>query len=127
MKRRVICIYGETCAGKSTLGKRLARTLRTNYVSFGDQKRIEIAHRSSVGIAIERFLEAGLAISPEVGFSLIESQIIGNPSILSGYPISAEEFVVLSSGCSLLGIISLTVDSTTILNRFQKRRVCPRC
>lgn len=127
MKISCICVYGETCTGKSTLGKYLNSVTKCSYVSFGDLKRQEITKGTLVGVRIRELLALGCPLPAELGFSVIKSAIVSESNIISGYPISIDEFDFLSKHISVVGILVLTVDEMTLIRRFGLRRECPEC
>lgn len=126
---QVVCIgiYGETCAGKSTVGKHLSLMFSCPYISFGDIKRDHITRKTDIGIAIETYLWEGHSIPPALGFAVIEDRMSNGLQFISGYPISTEELEILSRRCCMLGIINLTIDESTLVQRFEQRRECPIC
>lgn len=127
MNRHCVIIYGETCAGKSTVGKHLGGALGCPYISFGDLKREAIAAGTETGLAIQRLLDEGLPIRAELGYAVIEDAMRDTLNVISGYPISATEFETLSIHAPVVGVITLSVDEQTLVRRFGLRRECPRC
>lgn len=127
MKSECVVLYGETCAGKSTVGKHLSLIMQCPFIAFGDRKRDEIARRTEIGIAIENILQIGSPIPAELGYALIEKAIRPGLNIISGYPISIDEFTVLSAHCAVAGVIVLSINESALLKRFELRRICPQC
>lgn len=126
-KPSYVAIYGETCAGKSTLGKHLGSLMGCPYISFGDLKRDNIAQGTETGLAIERLLHAKCPLPSELGYSVIKDAIRDGLNFISGYPISVDEFNTLATNASMLGGIMLEVDEATLVQRFGQRRQCPQC
>lgn len=127
MKTECIGIYGETCTGKSTIGKSLSLALNCCYISFGDLKRDEIALKTELGTTIKKALLGENLIPAELGYSMFRKAIGHGLNIISGYPISADEFSLFSNSCTMAGVIILSADEQTLLNRFRIRRECPYC
>ncbi len=127
MKSSCICVYGETCAGKSTIGKYLSSLLDCQYISFGDLKRDEIARGTGLGLEIKRLLESRCPLPAELGYAVIRDSIADGLNIISGYPISTDEFKTLSDCSSVIGILVLGIDESTLIQRFGLRRECPKC
>lgn len=127
MKSSCICIYGETCAGKSTLGKYLSSSMGCRYISFGDAKRQEIALGTTIGLEIQRLLESRCPLPAELGYSVIKNAIGNDLNIISGYPISIDELNTLTTHSTLTGILLLDIDEQTLIGRFSLRRECPEC
>jgi adenylate kinase family enzyme len=70
MKTKFIGVYGETCAGKSTVGEYLSSAMNCRYISFGDLKRDEIANSTEIGVLIEDLLRSGSRIHADLGGSV---------------------------------------------------------
>ncbi len=128
MKPKLICLYGETCAGKSTLGKNISKRLGYRYISFGDLKRDEIKRHTHLGSQIQFLLDRECPIPAELGYDVIKGVIKnGIPNIISGYPISIDEFRTMSRNALVAGVIMLYVDEPTLIMRLGTRRECPVC
>lgn len=126
--RNAVIIYGNTCAGKSTLGKKIEKEMGIKYVSFGDLKRLEIVNKSPLGVLLNFQIKNEKPINPLVGAELIE-KYLGLLNVISGYPISIEELEAFRTycRCTINGIIYLEIDETKIYQRFLNRRICPIC
>ena len=128
MKPTLICLYGETCAGKSTLGKNLSERLGCRYISFGDLKRDEIKQHTRLGAQLQFLLDRECPIPAELGYEVIKGTIEDDIlNIVSGYPISIDEFRVMSRSALVVGVIELCVDELTLIMRLGTRRECPVC
>ncbi|MFH1200723.1 MAG: nucleoside monophosphate kinase [bacterium] len=127
MKSLCVCIYGETCAGKSTLGKYLKSSMDCQYISFGDSKRQEIALGTTIGLEIQRLLKSRCPLPAELGYSVIKNVIGNYLNIVSGYPISIDELNTLANHSKIIGILLLSIDEQTLIRRFSLRRECPKC
>lgn len=128
MKPKLICLYGETCAGKSTLGKNISKRLGYRYISFGDLKRDEIKRHTHLGSQIQFLLDRECPIPAELGYEVIKGVIKNDiPNIISGYPISIDEFRTMSRNALVAGVIMLYVDEPTLIMRLGTRRECPVC
>ncbi|MCL5733875.1 MAG: nucleoside monophosphate kinase [Patescibacteria group bacterium] len=126
--KNTILIYGNTCAGKSTIGRLLSREFHADYLEFGDLKRKEIASNSSLGQRIKFCIENGNPINPSDGFEIIKNRTLSPESIiLSGFPISTEELCLLRIARSIIGVIVMDVDDITVRQRFLSRGICPTC
>lgn len=127
MGSQCVCIYGETCTGKSTLGKYLSSTMGCRYISFGDLKRDEITRNTSLGLEIKKLLDLQCPLPAKLGYAVIRGAIGGGLNIISGYPISVDEFNILSADSRIIGILVLNVNEQTLIQRFGLRRECPEC
>ena len=127
MKSLCVCLYGETCAWKSTLGKYLSYSVGCRYISFGDLKREEIARGSGIGLEIQRLLKSKCPLPAELGYAVIKDAIGNGLNIISGYPISIDEFNILATRSLVIGILVLGVNEQVLIRRFGFRRECPEC
>lgn len=127
MSGTFIGVYGETCAGKSTVGEYLSSVMDCRYISFGDYKRDEIAKVTETGAQIEGHLRLGKRIPPLLGYKVVEGAIRCGLNIISGYPISLDEFELISSRYPMIGLVLLQVDEPEQERRFTLRRECPKC
>ena len=126
---KIIPILGNTSSGKSFLGKNLENTHKLPYLSFGDIKRKEIIKNTILGLRLQSDINNNLPINPNDGIELIQKNILKRMSIilLSGYPISLEEYVPLNSVYQVILGIYLRIDKITMRKRFFSRAVCPFC
>lgn len=128
MKTKFICLYGETCAGKSTLGKELGSLLGCPYISFGDTKRDEIRQNTELGSQLKQILDEEKPIPAELSYEVIRDNIcVDGENIISGYPVSNDELSVLTKYGFVLGIVVLDIDEQNLLSRFYSRVECPIC
>ena len=127
MSTRFIGVYGKTCAGKRTLGEYLSSVMDCRYISFGDHKRDEIAKRTETGAQIEEHLRLKEQIPPHLGYRVVGGAIQRGLNIISGYPISLDEFELISSRCPMVGLVLLHVNESEQKRRFTLRRECPKC
>lgn len=128
MRPLFVCLYGETCAGKSTLGKNLSLLLQCRYISFGDLKRDEIKRRTKLGAEIESLTKRECPIPSEMGYEVIESSVGSHGlHIVSGYPISTDELMAMSHHGHIAGFVILAIDEPTLIARHGLRRECPIC
>lgn len=127
MQSQCVCVYGETCSGKSTLGKAISFSLDCRYISFGDLKREEIKRSTEVGLEIQNLLNQKCLLPAELGYTVIKDSIQCGLNIISGYPISIDEFSLLSKHLKIVGFIVLNVSEQALISRFKRRRECPKC
>ena len=129
MHRSVMGIYGLTCTGKSTLGTTLTDSSVGTYTSFGGLIRNEVAKATSLGKNIENALLLKQPIPLELGWQLLNDQLVGELNFVSGYPFTEQELGYMSrEGVLLAGWILLTAQDAVIRRRYAESRAeCPLC
>ncbi len=128
--KRAVLFFGNTCTGKSTLGKEIEKMLGFRYISFGDLIRREIAQDSRIGKALDSKIRSGGPINPRIGALLMNQSLDnGNLNIISGYPISVEELESFTLFCrsSIEGIVVFEASNSVIKERFFSRGTCSAC
>ena len=127
MASKAILIYGNTCAGKSTLGKLIETTMGIPYLSFGDLKRGAIRNSTPVGLRVAMQSNAELPMNAQDAWSILQPHLNHSIFQLSGFPISSEELQLFLQHNEITGVIFLTVPEEAIRRRYQSRAVCPEC
>jgi adenylate kinase family enzyme len=125
----VILLYGNTCAGKSTLGRQLEAALGAKYLSFGDLKRAAIHAGTTEGKALRLCIEGGKPIDPTMGARVISAHFGAPLNCLSGYPISSEELTAFKVVCGqeIMASVLLSITEDQARERFRLRATCPEC
>lgn len=129
-KKKAIILCGNTCSGKSTLGKDLQERLLGKYFSFGELKRKEFQIKSELGLALTKSILYGLPINPIHGIALIlkyTKDIDGDLIFFSSYPVSIEEYEIFSLFFEVKLIVHLKASERAIQQRYYNRVVCPIC
>jgi len=126
---RAILIFGNTNAGKTTLGMLVSRKIGCKYVSFGDQKRAEMKSGSALGLRVEERTKAAHPIDPNdcAQVMMIASETDIPLAIISGFPICEPEMRCFLNFFEVVGVINILVKEETALERSRRRGVCPIC
>lgn len=122
-----VCIFGNTCSGKSSLGFELARRFDGTYVSFGDLKRDLVINGDELGLRIASIVDRAEPIPPELSVEVVRTALTKSWNFLSGYPISDAEMAMLEPHCRLQFAVHLRVEEEILRERFLARRECPIC
>lgn len=122
----MIAVYGNTNAGKSTLGMGLERIVDCKYLAFGDLKRREVHSSTPLGIRIKSQVENRHPIDPKDGASLLSANLSNRLNVVSGFPISTQELANLGKGL-VVGLIDIKVKTETAMSRFFTRGICRIC
>ena len=127
MNSAAILIYGNTCAGKSTLGKIIEVQTGVPYLSFGDLKRGVFQKGTAVGLRVAIQSEAGLPMDPQDAWSIIQPNLSYPIFQLCGFPISSAELGLLLNYSRIMGVVFLTLEEEVVRRRYYSRAVCPQC
>lgn len=130
MKPNCIILYGNTCSSKSTTGKLLEQGLdNTQYLSFGDLKRVEIKSDSVLSKRLVERISLGLPILPKDGLDVLKKHILQDTRLIvvSGYPISIQEYELFTEAFSVELIVHFIISTEMAKKRFFSRVVCTVC
>lgn len=128
--KKIVFLFGNTCTGKSTIGKMIEEIDRgISYVSFGDIKRKEINKDTLLAKKIVNAINNNLPINPKDGLDLIKKyQPNTDCIILSGYPISQKEYQsLIEDDYQVVFGVQIIDEFSIIKERFFNRGMCPVC
>ncbi len=134
--REYIVLLGPPGAGKSSLGRRLAREFGFAYISTGDIFRDAITRGTPLGQRVHRYLEAGRLVPDrlveEIMRACLESQRVAHVLLLDGFPRTVAQAGWLdgfldAQHTPLRLVILVDVDDEVAFRRLSGRRVCPVC
>lgn len=85
-----VVLVGPPGAGKGTQAVRLAESLGVPHISTGDLFRANLKERTELGLAAQRFMDAGELVSDEVTVGMVAQRLkdadTENGFILDGFP-----------------------------------------
>ncbi len=131
-----VVLLGPPAAGKGTHGRRLASTLKLDYLSTGALLRENTENGTSLGLAAQPILARGGYLPDELMCPVIADWLANHPDstgwVLDGFPRSLQQAKFLeqylaSSGLELDAAIALEVPFEELLSRIQNRVECPEC
>src|SRR5262245_22935599 len=79
-----VVLVGPPGAGKGTQAIRLAESLGVPHISTGDLFRANLKERTELGLAAQRFMDAGELVSDEVTVGMV-AQRLAEPDAESGF------------------------------------------
>lgn len=126
-KIQTILLFGNTCSGKSTLGKLLQQVYGIQYLCFGDLKRKHIAMNTAIGRTLCEQISRRVPIDPDLGMQLLSMSKEEHTRCVCGYPISTKELECFEKLHAVLGAIHLIVPDDVVMQRFANRAQCPQC
>jgi adenylate kinase len=130
-----LVLLGKQGAGKGTQATRLSDHYGVVHLSTGDLFRAAVAAGSSVGHAVEGYLDRGELVPDEIVIRVVDDRFaLGGPLddgfVLDGFPrtlVQAEELEQVLAGRPLDLVIDVDVPTDVVLDRIAGRRVCEDC
>lgn len=125
-----ILLVGPPGAGKGTQAETLARRLDAPHVSTGDIFRRNVGERTTLGLAAQRFMNAGDYVPDEITNAMVADRLAQDDArhafILDGYPRTLDQVAVLDellaeAGATLQAVVELVVESDELLQRLVMR------
>ena len=125
-----LIMLGPPGAGKGTQAKRLAAYFGVPQISTGDIFRSNIAGRTELGRLAQTYLDAGKLVPDEVTNDMVRDRLgsadCAGGFVLDGYPRTLAQVEALDAmlddlGCSLDGVVELTVDVPEVVARLLRR------
>ena len=122
-----ILLFGNICSGKTSIGKHLEPVLNYQYLSFGEIKRKALQNQNEIGLKIEREIQNGNLPPERDCVQIILDSMRNNKIILSGFPITEQEYAVFIEYFEIDAVISISCSEDTIRSRYKNRVDCPIC
>lgn len=130
-----LIVLGKQGAGKGTQCVRLSHHYVIPHISTGDMLRAAVKQKTDLGIAAQRFMDAGELVPDELLLSLLERRLAqddtrGRGLCLDGFPRTthqAEALDELLEPFEIDVVIDLEVPTELVLQRLAGRRVCVDC
>ena len=125
-----LLIMGPPGAGKGTQAVAVAERIGGAHISTGDIFRANVQQQTELGIAAQRYMDAGEYVPDEVTNAMVRDRLAQDDAresfILDGYPRTVDQVSTLDGileglGTKLDGVLSLVVDSEELIQRLLKR------
>jgi adenylate kinase len=131
----ILVLLGAPGAGKGTQAEALSVATGAAHVATGDLFRAEIAAGSPLGLAAQRYINAGQLVPDEVTINMIQARLAmpdaATRVILDGFPRNPAQAAALDAAYAASGrkisAVLLRVDRAILEERLTARRVCPSC
>lgn len=126
---KIICLYGQPAAGKTTQAELLAQKFGFSIFGMGETLRAEIASNSELGKAIKPYVDSGTLISDDLMAQVIAragERASDQGLIFDGFPrmISQANMldkIVQNNHWEIKAFIHLQITPETALKRIRKR------
>lgn len=121
---------GPPGAGKGTQAVNLAASTHGAHISTGDIFRANVAAKTDLGLAAQRYMDAGEYVPDEVTNAMVRDRLGHDDArdgfILDGYPRTVDQVdtldrILADLGSSLDGVLSLVVSPEELIQRLLKR------
>ncbi len=123
-------LVGPPGAGKGTQAIRLAESLGVPHISTGDLFRANLSRRTELGLAAQRFMDAGDLVADEVTVGMVADRLndpdTENGFILDGFPRTVAQADALTAllaedNQELDGVVALEVPEDVVVKRLISR------
>jgi adenylate kinase len=131
-----LILLGPPGAGKGTQAKMLTERFDIPQISTGDILRAAVKDRTPMGVKAKSFMDAGGLVPDEVVIGIVRERLQNQDCaagfILDGFPRTVAQADALketlhSLGKDLDAVISLEVDTESLVERLTGRRTCREC
>jgi adenylate kinase len=131
-----LILLGPPGAGKGTQSAFLVEKYFIPQISTGEILRAAVRDRSPMGVKAKQFMDAGALVPDAVVVGIVDERLqqgdCDKGFILDGFPrtlpqADALKDVLVRQGKSIDAVISLTVDSSALVERLSGRRTCENC
>lgn len=126
--------FGAPGVGKGTYSKLLARDLKLNEVSTGDELRAIIKGKAAgydpkLVKEITETVNSGRFVSDNIVFDIIKKKIgeSTNGIILDGFPRTAEQFKKYQELFPLHLVVNFMLRTDILIDKLLGRRICEKC
>jgi adenylate kinase len=131
-----LILLGPPGAGKGTQAKMLTERFDIPQISTGDILRAAVKDRTPMGVKAKSFMDAGGLVPDDVVIGIVRERLQNQDCaagfILDGFPRTVAQADALketlhSLGKDLDAVISLEVDTESLVERLTGRRTCREC
>ncbi|WP_028926923.1 adenylate kinase [Pseudonocardia acaciae] len=125
-----LVLVGPPGAGKGTQAVRLAERLDVPHISSGDLFRANLRDKTELGLAAQRYMDAGELVPDEVTVGMLRERLaeddVEKGFILDGFPRTAAQADALDellrdAGNELDAVVSLEVGEDVLVQRLLAR------
>ncbi|MBR3382917.1 MAG: adenylate kinase [Clostridia bacterium] len=126
-----LILLGPPGAGKGTQAAKIAERYSLAHISTGDMLRAEIASETPLGLRAKALIDEGELVPDEIIIGMVRNRISQddcvNGFLLDGFPRTIPQAEQLLTFSEIDRAVLISVPDELIIDRMQKRRVCPSC
>jgi adenylate kinase len=134
--QRNVILLGAPGAGKGTQAERIAAGYALPHISTGEMLRAALAAGTEMGLAAQKFMEAGALVPDEVVIGVVRERLgladAQKGFLLDGFPRTIEQAqrldaMLADAGRSVTHVILIDVPEDELVERLAGRRMCKGC
>jgi adenylate kinase len=134
--QRNVILLGPPGAGKGTQAERIVAGYALPHISTGEMLRAALAEGTEMGLAAQRFMEAGALVPDEVVIGVVRDRLAQPDAqkgfLLDGFPRTIEQaqrldVMLADGGRAVSHVILIDVPEDELVERLAGRRMCTGC
>ena len=131
-----VILLGAPGAGKGTQAERIVAKFGLPHISTGEMLRAAVAQGTDMGLAAQKFMEAGGLVPDEVVIGVVRDRLAEpdaqNGFLLDGFPRTIEQAerldaMLAEAGRTVSHVILIDVPEDELVQRLAGRRMCRGC
>ena len=134
--QRNVILLGAPGAGKGTQAERIAAGYAVPHISTGEMLRAAVAEGTEMGLAAQKFMEAGALVPDDVVIGVVRERLARADAqrgfLLDGFPRTIEQAerldaMLADAGRTVSHVILIEVPEDELVERLAGRRMCRAC
>jgi len=134
--QRNVILLGAPGAGKGTQAERIVAGYELPHISTGEMLRAALAEGTEMGLAAQKFMEAGALVPDEVVIGIVRDRLAQADAqrgfLLDGFPRTIEQAerldaMLADGGRDVTHVILIDVPEDELVERLAGRRLCKGC
>jgi len=134
--QRNVILLGPPGAGKGTQAERIVAGYALPHISTGEMLRAAVAEGTEMGLAAQKFMEAGALVPDEVVIGVVRDRLAQADAqkgfLLDGFPRTIEQaerldVMLADGGRAVTHVILIDVPEDELVERLAGRRMCKGC
>ena len=131
-----VILLGAPGAGKGTQAERIVARFGLPHISTGDMLRTAVAAGTEMGLAAQKFMEAGALVPDEVVIGVVRERLAEDDAaqgfLLDGFPRTIEQAerldaMLADEDRAVTHVILIEVPEDELIKRLAGRRMCRGC